>query len=112
MPDAVRVGNDCLPDNPSVGFADTSLYTREVLAAAAGRRLLKDARDCHASDIGHWLAMTTVLRPSLEAWAGGTDLVYYVFVVLTGVNFLVEFGVNAVLSVAIARIVQVVGKKG
>ena len=32
--------------------------------------------------------------------------------VLTGVNFLVEFGVNAVLSVAIARIVQVVGKKG
>ena len=36
MPDAVRVGNDCLPDNPSVGFADTSLYTREVLAAAAG----------------------------------------------------------------------------
>ena len=58
------------------------------------------------------LAMTTVLRPSLEAWAGGTDLVYYVFVVLTGVNFLVEFGVNAVLSVAIARIVQVVGKKG
>ncbi len=58
------------------------------------------------------LAMTTVLRPSLEAWASGTDLVYYVFVVLTGVNFLVEFGVNAVLSVAIARIVQVVGKKG
>ena len=58
------------------------------------------------------LAMTTVLRPSLEAWAGGTNLVYYVFVVLTGVNFLVEFGVNAVLSVAIARIVQVVGKKG
>ena len=36
MPDAVRVGNDCLPDNPSVGFADTSLYTREVSAAAAG----------------------------------------------------------------------------
>ena len=30
MPDAVRVGNDCLPDNPSVGFADTSLYTREA----------------------------------------------------------------------------------
>ena len=31
MPDAVRVGNDCLPDNPSVGFADTSLYTREAI---------------------------------------------------------------------------------
>lgn len=55
------------------------------------------------------LAMVTVLRASLEAWAGGTDLVYYVFVVLTGVNFLVELGINAVLSIAIARIVQVVG---
>lgn len=56
------------------------------------------------------LAMTTVLRTSLEAWAGGTDMVYYVFVVLTGVNFLVEFGVNAVLSAAIARIVKAVAK--
>lgn len=56
------------------------------------------------------LAMTTVLRSSLEAWAGGTDMVYYVFVVLTGVNFLVEFGVNAVLSAAIARIVKAVAK--
>ena len=54
------------------------------------------------------LAMTTVLRSSLEAWAGGTDMVYYVFVVLTGVNFLVEFGVNAGLSAAIARIVRAV----
>ena len=56
------------------------------------------------------LAMTTVLRSSLETWAGGTDMVYYVFVVLTGVNFLVEFGVNAVLSAAIARIVKAVAK--
>ena len=54
--------------------------------------------------------MTTVLRSSLETWAGGTDMVYYVFVVLTGVNFLVEFGVNAVLSAAIARIVKAVAK--
>ena len=29
-------GGHCPPDNPSVGFADTSLYTREVSAAAAG----------------------------------------------------------------------------
>lgn len=57
------------------------------------------------------LAMSTVLRTSLVAWAAGADLVYYVFVTLTGVNFLVEFGVNAVLSAAIARIVKAVTKK-
>ena len=56
------------------------------------------------------LAMTTVLRTSLVAWAAGADLVYHVFVTLTGVNFLVEFGVNAVLSAAIARIVKAVAK--
>ena len=51
------------------------------------------------------------MRTSLVAWAAGADLVYYVFVTLTGVNFLVEFGVNAVLSAAIARIVKAVTKK-
>ena len=40
-----------------------------VLAAVAGRRPLKDARDCHASDIGHWLAMT-LLFLALAAAAG------------------------------------------
>ena len=34
--DRIRRGGHCPPDNPSVGFADTSLYTREALAAAAG----------------------------------------------------------------------------
>ena len=36
--DQIRRGGHCPPDNPSVGFADTSLYTREALAAAAGMR--------------------------------------------------------------------------
>ena len=58
------------------------------------------------------VGMLTVFRSILQDFAGGTDIVYYFFVAFIGVNFLVEFGVNAVLSVAIARIVQVVGKKG
>ena len=80
MPDAVRVGNDCLPDNPSVGFADTSLYTREVLAAAAGRRPLKDARDCHAGDIGHWLAMTLLFLALAAAAGSGRPMVAPTFI--------------------------------
>ena len=44
-------------------------------------------------------------------YAGGTDVVPYLFVAFIGVNFLVEFAVNAVLSAAIARIVQVVRKQ-
>lgn len=55
--------------------------------------------------------MLTVFRPVLVDYAGGTSVVYVLFVVFIGVNFLVEFGVNAVLSAAIARIVQVVSKQ-
>ena len=54
------------------------------------------------------VGMLTVFRPILQEFAGGTDIVYYFFVVMIGVNFLVEFGVNTVLSAAIARIVRAV----
>ena len=57
------------------------------------------------------VGMLTVFRPILAQYAGGTDVVPYLFVAFIGVNFLVEFAVNAVLSAAIARIVQVVRKQ-
>ena len=57
------------------------------------------------------VGMLTVFRPILAQYAGGTDVVTYLFVAFIGVNFLVEFAVNAVLSAAIARIVQVVRKQ-
>ena len=57
------------------------------------------------------VGMLTVFRPILAQYAGGTDVVTYLFVACIGVNFLVEFAVNAVLSAAIARIVQVVRKQ-
>ncbi len=50
-------------------------------------------------------------RPVLEAWAGGTDIVYYALISMTGVNFLVELGVNIVLSPVIVRVIQAI-KKG
>ena len=57
------------------------------------------------------VGMLTVFRPILAQYAGGTDVVTYLFVAFIGVNFLVEFAVNAVLSAAIARIVQVVRRQ-
>lgn len=56
------------------------------------------------------IGMLTIFRPVLQDFANGSNAVYYLFIVMVGVNFLVEFSVNAVLSAAIARIVQV-GKK-
>lgn len=100
----------CLVKATACGWAAGWLYralrkwqTLGCIAAAVGAPIINTGIFA--------LAMMTGLRPSLEAWAGGTDAVYYLFIVLIGVNFFVELGINAVLSVAIARIVQVVEKQ-
>ncbi len=57
------------------------------------------------------LAMATVFYDALLMWADGANLVYYIFIGLVGVNFLVEMGVNVVLSPAAVRIIKA-GKRG
>ena len=47
---------------------------------------------------------------TLNAWAGGANRIYYLCVGLHGINFLIELGVNLILSSAIVRIIKV-GKK-
>ncbi len=55
--------------------------------------------------------MFLFFKDTLYVWAGGTNVATYVIVGLAGVNFLVELAINIVLSPAIVRIVDVVGKK-
>ena len=57
------------------------------------------------------IGMLLLFKDTLYAWAGGTDIVVYILVGLAGVNFLVEFLINIILSPAIVRITTVVGKK-
>ena len=52
------------------------------------------------------IGAVAVFRPLLEQWSGGTDLVSYVFLGLIGVNFLVEMGINVVLSPVMVRILR------
>lgn len=56
------------------------------------------------------LGMLAFFFDTLNAWAGGANLIYYLIVGLTGINFLIELGVNLLLSSAIVRIIKV-GKK-
>ena len=52
--------------------------------------------------------MALFFMDTLRAWAGGSDVVTYVLFGLAGINFLVEFFINIILTPAISRIVQVV----
>lgn len=53
-------------------------------------------------------AMWFLFRDTLVAWAGGQDVVYYIFFGLVGVNFLIEFLINVILSPMTERIVRAV----
>ena len=52
------------------------------------------------------LGMMAFYMSTLQAWAGGANMVYFVFIGLAGINFLVELGVNLLLSSGITSIIR------
>ncbi len=56
------------------------------------------------------IGMLLFFRETLASWAGGSDLLTYIIVGLTGINFLIELGVNIVLSPVIVKIIDAVKK--
>lgn len=57
------------------------------------------------------LGMLLFYMSTLESWAGGQAIVYYVIFALTGVNFLVELAVNLILSSGISSIIHYGGSR-
>ena len=56
------------------------------------------------------VGMLVFFNETLTAWAGGKPIMLYILVGLAGVNFLIEFIINIVLTPAIIRISDVVKK--
>ncbi|MBQ8057035.1 MAG: ECF transporter S component [Ruminococcus sp.] len=56
------------------------------------------------------LGLVLFFRPILSEWSGGSDMLYYILFGLTGINFLVELGVNMVLCPVIVKILEAVKK--
>ena len=57
------------------------------------------------------LGMLLFYMSTLESWAGGQAIVYYVIFALAGVNFLVELAVNLILSSGISSIIHYGGSR-
>lgn len=57
------------------------------------------------------LGLSTCFYDVLVSWAGGQDLLYYIVFGLVGINFLIEFAINVVMSPAVVRIVKALSKK-
>ena len=56
------------------------------------------------------LGMMIFFKDTLNAWAAGTDVILYIIFGLTGINFLIEIGVNIILSPVVVQIVDAVKK--
>ncbi|MBR1533810.1 MAG: ECF transporter S component [Ruminococcus sp.] len=56
------------------------------------------------------IGMLVFFKDLLAVWAGGSDLLTYIIVGLTGVNFLVELGVNVILTPMVVKIIDAVKK--
>ena len=56
------------------------------------------------------LGLVLFFRPILSQWSGGSDMLYYILFGLTGLNFLVELGVNMILCPVIVKILEAVKK--
>lgn len=52
------------------------------------------------------LLLSLFFRSILEVWAGGTSVMHYIIVSLTGINFLIELLFNLVLVSVITRIIK------
>ena len=52
------------------------------------------------------VGMLVFFLSTLESWAGAQAMIFYVIFGLTGINFLVELGVNILLSSGITRIIK------
>lgn len=56
-------------------------------------------------------AMLIFFKEALISMSGGTEIMSFIVFGLTGVNFLVELGVNLVLATAITRVIKVLKKQ-
>lgn len=56
------------------------------------------------------LGMVLFFKDILAQWSGGSDVLYYIIFGLLGVNFLVEIGVNMILSPVIVKILNAISK--
>ena len=82
-------------------FSKKNKYIGVVCAAVA----------CPVVNTGIFLAgMLLFFRETLSQWAGGSDVLYFVFSAIVLVNFLPELLLNIVLSPAAARVINLFKK--
>ena len=95
----------CIVKGAAAGFVSglvfRGLSSRSPMGAAITAGIV-----CPVVNTGIFcVGLAVFFYDTLVAWAGGSDLIYYIIFVLTGVNFVLELAINLVLSTVIVRVV-------
>lgn len=100
----------CILKGAAAGLASSLVY-RALSKASDFVGAMAAAIVCPVVNTGLFcLCLLLFFRDTLTAWAGGNDLVTYIFVSLIGINFLIELGVNLVIGPAIKTIINAIKK--
>ena len=108
----------CLVKGTAAGFVPAMVYKLAIgksEAPLAGRKYVSAlfaALSAPIVNTGLFVCgMLLFFTDTLKAWAGDSNVITYILLGLAGINFLVEFLINIVLTPAITRIVDVVKNK-
>ena len=100
----------CLAKGILAGLAAGAVYTalaRQGKTTYKVTGTIMAAVICPVVNTGIFiLGLAVCFQDILVSWAGGSSVVYYILVVLVGLNFLMEMLINIVLSPVIVRIIQ------
>ena len=78
-----------------------------ILVCVDRKAVLASGIVCPVVNTGLFVVgMLVFFFDTLNGWAGGQNMLLYIIVGLTGINFLVELGVNVLLTAGIARIIR------
>ncbi len=61
--------------------------------------------------LGCFIIMETIKGFAATIGMAGTSMIYFIFIVLAGVNFIVEFIINTLFSPALKRIIDIVSRR-
>ena len=107
----------CLLKGTLAGFVPAVVYS-----AIVGNKTVNTTKKLFTTVLAAMLApivntstfvigMLLFFKDTLTVWADGKPIMLYILVGLAGINFLIEFIINIILSPAIIRIVDVVKKR-
>ena len=96
----------CIGQGAAAGWVSGLLY-RLIARKNMHLGVVAAAVLCPVVNTGIFIiGMMLFYMSTLESWAGGQAVIYYVIFGLTGINFLVELAVNLILSSGITSIIR------